>query len=146
MTIGAQITKITHNSANFTLDLVMAECGTVGVKAGIDAATIVKVFNEAALGQMVSLKGAPADDLFAWRLRAALFAGIGAGTGACHRSPVPLSALCEKEMVEAMARGRPRRFDLSDTSGETRGNANAPLGARIRTGARPPRDSLSLRQ
>ena len=34
----------------------MAECWTAGVKAGIDAATIVKVFNEAALGQMMSLK------------------------------------------------------------------------------------------
>jgi hypothetical protein len=30
--------------------------GPRGVKAGIDAATIVKVFNEAALGQMMSLK------------------------------------------------------------------------------------------
>ena len=50
------IAKIMHNSASFTLDLVMAECWTTGVKAGIDAATIVKVFNEAALGQMMSLK------------------------------------------------------------------------------------------
>jgi 3-hydroxyisobutyrate dehydrogenase len=50
------IAKIMHNSASFTLDLVMAECWTAGVKAGIDAATIVKVFNEAALGQMMSLK------------------------------------------------------------------------------------------
>jgi 3-hydroxyisobutyrate dehydrogenase len=50
------IAKIMHNSASFTLDLVMAECWTVGVKAGIDVATIVNVFNEAALGQMMSLK------------------------------------------------------------------------------------------
>jgi hypothetical protein len=34
----------------------MAECWTAGVKAGIDAATIVKVFSEAALGQAMSLK------------------------------------------------------------------------------------------
>jgi 3-hydroxyisobutyrate dehydrogenase-like beta-hydroxyacid dehydrogenase len=50
------IAKIMHNSASFTLDLVRAECWTTGVKAEIDAATIVKVFNEAALGQMMSLK------------------------------------------------------------------------------------------
>jgi len=50
------IAKIMHNSASFTLDLVMAECWTTGVKAGIDATTIVKVFNEAALRQMMSLK------------------------------------------------------------------------------------------
>src|SRR5438270_4731205 len=37
---------------SFTLDMLMAECWTTGVKAGIDAATIVRVFNEAALGQM----------------------------------------------------------------------------------------------
>src|SRR5216683_3976270 len=34
------IAKIMHNSASFTLDLVIAECWTVGLKAGIDAATI----------------------------------------------------------------------------------------------------------
>jgi 3-hydroxyisobutyrate dehydrogenase len=50
------IAKITHNSASFTLDLVMAECWIAGGKPGIDAETIVKVFNEAALGQMMSLK------------------------------------------------------------------------------------------
>jgi 3-hydroxyisobutyrate dehydrogenase-like beta-hydroxyacid dehydrogenase len=37
------IAKIMHNSASFTLDLVMAEWWSGGVKAGIDAATIVKV-------------------------------------------------------------------------------------------------------
>ena len=40
-----------HSSASLTLDLVMAECWTAGVKAAIDAATIVKVFNEAASGR-----------------------------------------------------------------------------------------------
>ena len=50
------IAKVMHNAASFTLDLVMGECWTVGVKAGIDAATIVHVFNEAALGNMMSLK------------------------------------------------------------------------------------------
>src|SRR5207244_8253914 len=46
------IAKIMHNCASFTLDMLMAECWTAGVKAGIEAATIVDVFNEAALGQM----------------------------------------------------------------------------------------------
>src|SRR5947207_3355942 len=51
------IAKIMHNSASFTLDRVMAECWTVGVKAGIDAATIVEVFHEAAPGPQMSLNG-----------------------------------------------------------------------------------------
>ena len=50
------IAKIMHNSATFTLDLVMAECWTTAVKAGIDAATIVNVFTEAALGHQMNLK------------------------------------------------------------------------------------------
>ena len=50
------IAKIMHNSASFTFDLVMAECRTAGIKAGIDAATIVKVFNEVAFGQMMRLE------------------------------------------------------------------------------------------
>src|SRR6185312_15422536 len=50
------IAKIMHNSATFTLDLVMAECWTTAVKAGIDADTIVKVFTEAALGNQMNLK------------------------------------------------------------------------------------------
>src|SRR5437762_6697536 len=50
------IAKIMHNCASFTLDMLIAECWTTGVKAGIDAATIVRVFNEAALGQQMSLK------------------------------------------------------------------------------------------
>src|SRR6185437_1072461 len=38
--IGAgSVAKILHNSATFTLDLVMAECWTVALKAGVDAAT-----------------------------------------------------------------------------------------------------------
>ena len=40
------LAKIMHHCASFTLDLVMAECWTVGVKAGIDPAMIVDVFNQ----------------------------------------------------------------------------------------------------
>jgi 3-hydroxyisobutyrate dehydrogenase len=58
------IAKIMHNSATFTLDLVMAECWTTGVKAGIDAATIVKVFTEAALGNQMNLNSPLLKSLF----------------------------------------------------------------------------------
>src|SRR4030095_9417283 len=39
-----------------TLDLTMAECWTVGVKAGVAPQTLVDVFTNAALGHMMSLK------------------------------------------------------------------------------------------
>ena len=106
------IAKIMHNSASFTLDLVMAECWTAGVKAGIDAATIVNVFNEAALGHMMSLRvRLPATWLrgnFDPRFSLALARkdlGLAQELAHATNTPMRLGALCEQEMIEAMARG-----------------------------------------
>jgi 3-hydroxyisobutyrate dehydrogenase len=106
------IAKIMHNSASFTLDLVMAECWTAGVKAGIDATTIVKVFNEAALGQMMSLKvRLPATYLrgdFEPRFSLALARkdlGLAQELARATDTPMRLGALCEAEMIEAIGRG-----------------------------------------
>jgi len=106
------IAKVMHNSATFTLDLVMAECWTAGVKAGIDPATIVEVFSTAALGNMMNLKvRLPATYLrgnFEPRfslalahkdLRLALDLARAVGT------PMRLAAICEAEMAEAVGRG-----------------------------------------
>jgi 3-hydroxyisobutyrate dehydrogenase len=106
------IAKILHNSATFTLDLVMAECWTTGVKAGIDPATIVKVFTEAALGNQMNLKvRLPATYLkgdFAPRFSLALARkdlGLALDLARETGTPMRLAALCEQEMSEAMARG-----------------------------------------
>ena len=106
------IAKIMHNCASFTLDLVMAECWTVGVKAGMDAATIVDVFNQAALGHMMSLKvRLPATYLrgnFEPRFSLALARkdlGLALELARATDTPMRLSALCEQEMVEALGRG-----------------------------------------
>ncbi len=106
------IAKIMHNSASFTLDLVMAECWTTGIKAGIDAATIVNVFNEAALGQMMSLKvRLPATWLrgdFDPRFSLALARkdlGLALELARATDTPMPLAAICEQEMIEAVERG-----------------------------------------
>jgi 3-hydroxyisobutyrate dehydrogenase len=106
------IAKIMHNSASFTLDLVMAECWTVGVKAGIDAATIVEVFNEAALGHMMSLKvRLPSTYLrgdFEPRFSLALAKkdlGLALDLARATGTPMRLAALCEQEMIEAIGRG-----------------------------------------
>ena len=106
------IAKIMHNSASFTLDLVMAECWTTGVKAGIDAATIVNVFNEAALGQMMSLKvRLPSTWLrgnFETRFSLELARkdlGLALELAHATETPMRLAAICEQEMVEAVARG-----------------------------------------
>jgi 3-hydroxyisobutyrate dehydrogenase len=106
------IAKIMHNSATFTLDLVMAECWTVAVKAGIDAATIVKVFNEAALGHQMNLKvRLPATYLrgdFDPRFSLALARkdlGLALELARETDTPMRLAAICEQEMIEAISRG-----------------------------------------
>jgi 3-hydroxyisobutyrate dehydrogenase len=106
------IAKILHNSATFTLDLVMAECWTTGVKAGIDAATIVKVFTEAALGNQMNLKvRLPATYLrgdFDPRFSLALARkdlGLALQLARETETPMRLAAICEAEMIEAVARG-----------------------------------------
>jgi 3-hydroxyisobutyrate dehydrogenase len=106
------IAKIMHNSATFTLDLVMAECWTAGVKAGIDAATIVKIFTEAALGNQMNLKvRLPATYLrgdFKPRFSLALARkdlGLALQLARETDTPMRLAAICEAEMIEAIARG-----------------------------------------
>jgi len=89
----------------------MAECWTAGIKAGIDAAAIVKVFQRSRPRTDDESQGAPAGSLFARRLRTALLARIGSqGSGAqelarATDTPMPLGALCEQKMTEAMDRG-----------------------------------------
>jgi len=106
------IAKILHNSATFTLDLVMAECWTTGVKAGIDAATIVKVFTEAALGHQMNLKvRLPATYLrgnFDARFSLALAhkdLGLALDLARETATPMRLNALAKAEMDESMKRG-----------------------------------------
>jgi 3-hydroxyisobutyrate dehydrogenase len=106
------IAKILHNSATFTLDLVMAECWTTGVKAGIDAATIVRVFTEAALGNQMNLKvRLPATYLrgdFDARFSLALARkdlGLALDLARETDTPMRLAAICEREMADALARG-----------------------------------------
>lgn len=90
----------------------MAECWTVGVKAAIDAAMIVEVFNEAALGHMMSLKvRLPATYLrgdFDPRFSLALARkdlGLALDVGRATHSPMRLAALCKQEMIETIGRG-----------------------------------------
>jgi 3-hydroxyisobutyrate dehydrogenase-like beta-hydroxyacid dehydrogenase len=106
------VAKIMHNCASFTLDMLLAECWTTGVKAGIDAATIVRVFNEAALGQQMSMKvRLPATYLrgdFDPRFSLALAKkdlGLAMDLARETKTPMRLAALCEQELTEAMARG-----------------------------------------
>ena len=110
------VAKIMHNSATFTLDLVMAECWTVALKAGVDAAMIVNVFNEAALGHMMNLKVRLPATLFRGdfdpRFSLALARkdlGMALDLARATNTPMRLGALCEQEMIEAIGRGWAKR-------------------------------------
>ena len=109
---SGSVCKLMHNCASFTLDLVMAECWTVGVKAGVTPDTIVDAFRNAALGHMMSLKvRLPATYLqgdFAPRFSLNLARkDLGLALELARASEVPMrfGALCEQEMIEALARG-----------------------------------------
>jgi 3-hydroxyisobutyrate dehydrogenase len=106
------IAKIMHNSATFTLDLVMAECWTTGVKAGIDPAVIYEVFATAALGNQMNLKvRLPATYLrgdFDPRFSLALARkdlGLALDLARETGTPMRLAAICEAEMQAAIDRG-----------------------------------------
>jgi 3-hydroxyisobutyrate dehydrogenase len=106
------ICKIMHNCAVFTLDQVMTECWTTGVKAGVTPQTLIEVFTQAALGHMTNLKV---------RLPATYFQGdftarfalqlarkdVGLATELARQYNVPmrLAALCEQDLMQALARG-----------------------------------------
>ncbi len=132
------IAKIMHNCASFTLDMLMAECWTTGVKAGIEAATIVDVFKEAALGQMMSLKvRLPATYLrgdFTPRFSLALARkdlGLALELARATETPMRLAALCEQELIEAIGRGWAKRdASIFLTLQEERANVEVrlPLG------------------
>ncbi len=106
------VAKILHNSASFTLDLVMAECWTTGVKAGVAPEVLVEVFTQGALGRMSNLKVRLRETYlrgdFEPRFALALAAkdlGLAAGLAAETGVPMELAAICERELRAAMARG-----------------------------------------
>jgi 3-hydroxyisobutyrate dehydrogenase-like beta-hydroxyacid dehydrogenase len=129
------IAKIMHNCASFTLDMLLAECWTTGVKAGIDAETIVKVFNEAALGHQMSMKvRLPATWLrgdFDPRFSLALARkdlGLALDLARATNTPMRLAALCEQELIEAVGRGwAARDASIALTLQEERANVEVRL-------------------
>jgi 3-hydroxyisobutyrate dehydrogenase len=106
------ICKLMHNCAVFTLDQVMAECWTTGVKAGVAPDTLVDVFTQAALGHMTNLKVRLPDTYlrgdftarFALQL-AHKDVGLATALGRQVNVPMRLATLCEQDLLQAMGRG-----------------------------------------
>jgi 3-hydroxyisobutyrate dehydrogenase len=112
--VGAgSITKIVHNALAMSIDLVIAECLTLGAKAGVAVPRLVEAFRE---GCVVSQ-----NMTFTQRMPATLFRGDFAARFALalaykdfrlagdlatqHGVPTRLLDLCQTELLEAMNRG-----------------------------------------
>jgi 3-hydroxyisobutyrate dehydrogenase len=112
--LGAgSITKIVHNALAMSIDLLIAECLTLGAKAGVAVPRLVEAFRE---GCIVSQ-----NMTFTKRMPATLFRGdftarfalalahkdfrLAADLAAEHGVPTRLLDLCQAELLEAMNRG-----------------------------------------
>lgn len=112
--LGAgSITKIVHNALAMSIDLLIAECLTLGAKAGVSVSRLVEAFRE---GCIVSQ-----NMTFTQRMPATLFRGDFAARFALalaykdfrlagdlatrHGVPTRLLDLCQMELLEAMNRG-----------------------------------------
>jgi 3-hydroxyisobutyrate dehydrogenase len=107
------ITKIVHNALAMSIDLLLAECLTLGAKAGVAVPRLVEAFNQ---GCIVSQ-----NMTFTKRMPATLFRGdftarfalalahkdfhLAGALAAQHGVPTRLLDLCRQELQEAMNRG-----------------------------------------
>jgi 3-hydroxyisobutyrate dehydrogenase len=112
--LGAgSVTKLVHNALAMSIDLLVAECLTLGAKAGVAVPRLVAAFRE---GCIVSQ-----NMTFTKRMPATLFRGdftarfalalaykdfrLTSALAAEHGVPTRLLDLCEAELLEAMNRG-----------------------------------------
>ena len=106
------VCKLAHNCAGFSIGLAMVECMTLAVKAGVDPATLVDVFQRCAIGRSFDLHV---------RLPATLFQGdfeprfalkvankdmtLAAELAQALGVPMKLAEASAEQMSEAMSRG-----------------------------------------
>ena len=112
--LGAgSIAKIAHNALAMSIDMLVAECLSLGVKAGVAVPRLVEAF-----GQGCVVGG---NAMFTKRLPATLFRGdfaarfalhlahkdfrLAADLAARHGVSTPLLDLCEGELREGLRRG-----------------------------------------
>ena len=107
------ITKIVHNALAMSIDLLLAECLTLGAKAGVSVPRLVEAFREGCIvgGNMTFTKRMPATLFrgdFAPRFALALAYKdfrLAGGLATQHGVPTRLLELCQLELLEAMNRG-----------------------------------------
>jgi 3-hydroxyisobutyrate dehydrogenase len=107
------ITEIVHNALAMSIDLLLAECLTLGAKAGVSVPRLVEAFREGCIvgGNMTFTKRMPATLFrgdFAPRFALALAYKdfrLAGGLATQYGVPTRLLELCQLELLEAMNRG-----------------------------------------
>ena len=112
--LGAgSVTKIVHNALAMSIDLLLAECLTLGAKAGVALPRLVEAFREGCIvsHNMTFTKRMPATLFrgdFAARFALALAYKdfrLSGELASQHGVPTRLLDLCQMELLEAMNRG-----------------------------------------
>jgi len=112
--LGAgSVTKIVHNALAMSIDLLLAECLTLGVKAGVAMPRLVEAFEAGCIvsQNMTFTKRMPATLFrgdFTARFALALAHkdfGLASELARAHHVPTRLLDLCQMELQEAMNRG-----------------------------------------
>jgi 3-hydroxyisobutyrate dehydrogenase-like beta-hydroxyacid dehydrogenase len=112
--IGAgNVAKLAHNQLCIVTSAAIAEAFTMGVKAGIAPEALLKVVSGGAFGRGLLLAGLPAVVFKGNFDRPATFAlklarkdlGLATELGREFNVPMPLAAVVEQEMTEAIVRG-----------------------------------------
>jgi len=130
------IAKIVHNALAMSIDLLVAECLTLGVKAGVAVPRLVEAFREGCVvgGNAMFTKRMPATLLrgdfsarFALKLAHKDFR-LAKSLAAEHRVPTQLLDLCEEELRTGLNRGW---GDLDRTKASTLQEERAGVALRI---------------
>jgi len=112
--LGAgSVTKIVHNALAMSIDLLIAECLSLGVKAGVAMPRLVEAFGAGCIvsQNMTFTKRMPATLFrgdFTARFALALAHkdfGLASELARAHHVPTRLLDLCQMELQEAMNRG-----------------------------------------
>jgi 3-hydroxyisobutyrate dehydrogenase len=107
------VTKLVHNALAMSIDLLLAECLTLGAKAGVAVPRLVEAFREGCIvsQNMTFTKRMPATLFrgdFAARFALALAYKdfrLAGDLAAQHGVPTRLLDLCQMELLEALTRG-----------------------------------------
>jgi 3-hydroxyisobutyrate dehydrogenase-like beta-hydroxyacid dehydrogenase len=110
---NGSICKLMHNCTLYSLQAVVAECLTLGVKAGVDPKALWRVLRDGSVGQGVLFQRSLPDTYFRGRFEPPSFAlklafkdvSLATALGREYNVPMPLSNLAFQEMISAMNRG-----------------------------------------